>query len=119
MAETIEKITRTDPEPKQQKIVDDPDVQIQKLRFWARLVISLLAFGLFGWLIFTMVQRTEELTQSSKDLINLGFGAFLPILGMLGKFWFESNHESIKDAGPTSFEQKVEMTAPQPPEDKE
>tara|TARA_Y100001963_G_C6749468_1_gene433380 strand:- start:1272 stop:1610 length:339 start_codon:yes stop_codon:yes gene_type:complete len=94
MAETIEKITRTDPEPKK-KFRDDPDVQIQKLRFWARLIISLLAFGLFGWLIYTMVQRTEELTQSSKDLINLGFGAFLPILGMLGKHWFESSHESI------------------------
>ena len=40
MAETIEKITRTDPEPKK-KFRDDPDVQIQKLRFWARLILIL------------------------------------------------------------------------------
>jgi len=91
-----------------EKVAVDPNIQLQKLRFWARLVISLLAFSLFGWLIFTMVQRTEELTQSSKDLINLGFGAFLPILGMLGKFWFESNHEDIKPS---------ELPPPEEPKD--
>ena len=77
-----------------EKPINDPNIQLQKLRFWARLLISLMAFALFGWLIFTMVQRTEELTQSSKDLINLGFGAFLPILGMLGKHWFASYHSN-------------------------
>ncbi len=83
-----------------EKPINDPNIQLQKLRFWARLLISLMAFALFGWLIFTMVQRTEELTQSSKDLINLGFGAFLPILGMLGKHWFEASHEEVKATEP-------------------
>ena len=64
-----------------------------KLRFWARFLISLLAFGLFGWLVFTMVNKPDELAQSSKDLINLAFGAFLPIIGMLGKHWFETTHD--------------------------
>ena len=64
-----------------------------------------MAFALFGWLIFTMVQRTEELTQSSKDLINLGFGAFLPILGMLGKHWFEVSHEEVKPTNTTPPEE--------------
>ena len=85
--------------------VSDPNIQLQKLRFWARLLISLMAFALFGWLIFTMVQRTEELTQSSKDLINLGFGAFLPILGMLGKHWFEVSHEEVKPTNNTPPEE--------------
>ena len=58
---------------------DDPHIQLMKLRFWARFLISLLAFGLFA--------------QSSKDLINLAFGAFLPIIGMLGKHWFEVSHD--------------------------
>ena len=89
------------------KVVLDPNIQLQKLRFWARLVISLMAFALFGWLIFTMVQRTEELTQSSKDLINLGFGAFLPILGMLGKHWFESSHEEVKPTEPPTNKEEV------------
>ena len=60
---------------------DDPHIQLMKLRFWARFLISLLAFGLFGWLVFTMVNKPDELAQSSKDLINLAFGAFLPIIG--------------------------------------
>ena len=85
--------------------VSDPNIQLQKLRFWARLLISLMAFALFGWLIFTMVQRTEELTQSSKDLINLGFGAFQPILGMLGKHLFEVSHEEVKPTNNTPPEE--------------
>ena len=72
---------------------DDPHIQLMKLRFWARFLISLLAFGLFGWLVFTMVNKPDELAQSSKDLINLAFGAFLPIIGMLGKHWFEVSHD--------------------------
>ena len=71
----------------------DPNVAMQKLRFWARFLISLLAIGLFGWLVFTMVNKPDELAQSSKDLINLAFGAFLPIIGMLGKHWFEVSHD--------------------------
>ena len=38
-------------------------------------------------------EQTDELAQSSKDLINLAFGAFLPIIGMLGKHWFEVSHD--------------------------
>ena len=92
-----------------EKEVSDPNIQLQKLRFWARLLISLMAFALFGWLIFTMVQRTEELTQSSKDLINLGFGAFLPILGMLGKHWFEASHEEITQTKTTPPEENKDV----------
>ena len=81
------------------KVKDDPHIQLMKLRFWARFLISLLAFGLFGWLVFTMVNKPDELAQSSKDLINLAFGAFLPIIGMLGKHWFESTPEPIHPNG--------------------
>ena len=81
-----------------EKQKDDPHVQLMKLRFWARFLISLLAFGLFGWLVFTMVNKPDELAQSSKDLINLAFGAFLPIIGMLGKHWFEVSHDEPKSS---------------------
>ena len=77
------------------KTETDPNIQMQKLRFWARLIISLLAFSLFGWLVITMINKPDELAQSSKDLINLSFGAFLPIIGMLGKHWFETVHEPL------------------------
>ena len=33
---------------------DDPHIQLMKLRFWARFLISLLAFGLFGFLGIAM-----------------------------------------------------------------
>ena len=92
------------------KVKDDPHIQLMKLRFWARFLISLLAFGLFGWLVFTMVNKPDELAQSSKDLINLAFGAFLPIIGMLGKHWFEVSHDEPKSADlpPEPIDEKEE-----------
>jgi hypothetical protein len=110
---TTTTVEKPDP-PKATPPPVDPDVQIAKLRFWARLLISMLAFLLFGYLVIKMIDKPEELTQSSKDLINLAFGAFLPIIGMLGKFWFEAAQEPIHpkgDDGPKTFEQKVELKA--------
>ena len=89
----MEEITEKKTIKNSEKQKDDPHIQLMKLRFWARFLISLLAFGLFGWLVFTMVNKPDELAQSSKDLINLAFGAFLPIIGMLGKHWFEVAHD--------------------------
>ena len=97
MAKTVEtKIEKIEDPPQKPEPPVDPDVQIAKLRFWARLVISLMAFLLFGYLVIKMIDKPEELTQSSKDLINLAFGAFLPIIGMLGKHWFETAHDEPK-----------------------
>ena len=108
---TTTTVEKPDP-PKASPPPVDPDVQIAKLRFWARLLISMLAFFLFGFLVIKMVDKPDELTSSSRDLINLALGSFLPLLGMLGKHWFESDHEQIvkpKDDGPKTFEQKVEL----------
>ena len=83
MAKIIEKtVEKTEDAPIKIKAPVDPDVQIAKLRFWARLIISLMAFGLFGFLVVKMINKPEELTSSGKDLINLAFGAFLPIIGI-------------------------------------
>ena len=57
---------------------DDPHIQLMKLRFWARFLISLLAFGLFGWLVFTMVNKPDELAQSSKTLLTWLLVPFYP-----------------------------------------
>jgi hypothetical protein len=111
---TTTTVEKPDP-PKATPPPVDPDVQIAKLRFWARLLISMLAFFLFGFLVIKMVDKPDELTASSRDLINLALGSFLPLLGMLGKHWFESDHEQIvkpkNDDGPKTFEQKVELKA--------
>ena len=48
------------------KVDVDPNVQLQKLRFWARLLISFAAFGLFGWLMYTMIHKTEHSFQAFK-----------------------------------------------------
>ena len=47
---TTTTVEKPDP-PKATPPPIDPDVQIAKLRFWARLLISMLAFFLFGFLV--------------------------------------------------------------------
>lgn len=69
--------------------------KIQYARFWARLFIGLATLGLFGYIVHTMLSATEELTQSSKDLLNLLIGAFLPILGGIAKYYFEQGSDDV------------------------
>ena len=74
--------------------------KIQLARFWARLFIGLSTLALFGYIVHTMLNATDELTQSSKDLLNLLIGAFLPILGGIAKFYFEQGSDDIPPPAP-------------------
>tara|TARA_Y100000296_G_scaffold72607_1_gene89131 strand:- start:262 stop:579 length:318 start_codon:yes stop_codon:yes gene_type:complete len=89
MGKTIEKITESDP-PKQ---TIDPRWRLKSQLFYARLLITILAMGLFGYLVSEMLQMKEEMTNSSKDITMLALGSFLPILGAVSKFWLDPSDE--------------------------
>tara|TARA_R110002020_G_scaffold255088_2_gene468889 strand:- start:17000 stop:17335 length:336 start_codon:yes stop_codon:yes gene_type:complete len=77
--------TVTDP-PKQRT---DPAMKLKFLMFWSRLIITVLAMGLFGYLASAMLTMKEEMTSSSKDVLLLMLGAFLPIVLAISKFWLD------------------------------
>ncbi len=85
MAKTIEKTVETDPP----KAPADPKARLKLWLFFARFIITLAAMALFGLLIFEVLGQDEEMTASSKDIVMLGLGAFLPILGAVAKFWLD------------------------------
>ncbi len=64
--------------------------RIQIFRFVARFVIGLFALGIFSYIVHIMLGSAEELPTSSKDLLNILIGAFIPILAGIAKFYFES-----------------------------
>lgn len=82
--------------------------RIQLARFWARLFIGLSTLALFGYIVHSMLNATDELTQSSKDLLNLLIGAFLPILGGIAKFYFEQGSDDIPPPPPHKPDNKEE-----------
>ena len=71
------------------KPVTDPAMRLKFLMFWSRLVITVLAMGLFGYLASAMLTMKEEMTSSSKDVLLLMLGSFLPIVLAISKFWLD------------------------------
>ena len=64
--------------------------KIQLVRFYARFAIALVAMAIFSYIVHMMLTASDELATSSKDLLNILIGAFIPILAGIAKFYFES-----------------------------
>ena len=80
---TVTTVTKPDP-PK-------PVIEtIQVSRFLARFAIALCALGIFAYVVHIMLGASAELPASSKDLLNILIGAFIPIIAGIAKFYFES-----------------------------
>ena len=87
--QTTTTVKITDP-PKSQKPVVSVNEKIQVFRFVARFIIGIFALSTFLYIVHVMLGSAEELPTSSKDLLNILIGAFIPILAGIAKFYFES-----------------------------
>tara|TARA_B100001123_G_C14887623_1_gene858560 strand:+ start:269 stop:616 length:348 start_codon:yes stop_codon:yes gene_type:complete len=91
MAKEITTTTVEKPDPpkpiKQQMSVNE---RIQVSRFIARFAIAISALGIFAYIVHVMLLTSDELPTSSKDLLNILIGAFIPIIAGIAKFYFES-----------------------------
>ena len=86
---TVTTVTKPDPpKPVPEKMTVNERIQV--FRFVARFVIGLFALGIFSYIVHIMLGSAEELPTSSKDLLNILIGAFIPILAGFAKFYFES-----------------------------
>jgi len=78
--------------------------RIQLVRFYARFVIAILAMTIFSYIVHMMLTASEEMTSSSKDLLNILIGSFIPILAGISRYYFESggdlHQEEEKNAIP-------------------
>lgn len=104
MAKTVEKTIETDPP----KATIDPRWKLKSQLFYARLLITILAMGLFGYLVSQMLEMKEEMTSSAKDITMLALGSFLPILGAVSKFWLDPSDDH-GDETPKNGEEKSDQ----------
>ena len=86
---TVTTVTKPDP-PKPVKLSMTVNEKIQVSRFIARFAIALSALGIFAYIVHVMLLTSDELPTSSKDLLNILIGAFIPIIAGIAKFYFES-----------------------------
>ena len=86
---TVTTVTKPDP-PKPVKATMTVNEKIQVSRFIARFAIALSALGIFAYIVHVMLLTSDELPTSSKDLLNILIGAFIPIIAGIAKFYFES-----------------------------
>ena len=86
---TVTAVTKPDP-PKPVKLSMTVNEKIQVSRFIARFAIALSALGIFAYIVHVMLLTSDELPTSSKDLLNILIGAFIPIIAGIAKFYFES-----------------------------
>ena len=86
---TVTTDTKPDP-PKPVKASMTVNEKIQVSRFIARFAIALSALGIFAYNVHVMLLTSDELPTSSKDLLNILIGAFIPIIAGIAKFYFES-----------------------------
>ena len=78
--------------------------RIQLVRFYARFAVAILAMAIFSYIVHMMLIASDEMTSSSKDLLNILIGAFIPILAGISRYYFESggdlHQEEEKNAIP-------------------
>ena len=78
--------------------------RIQLVRFYARFAVAILAMAIFSYIVHMMLTASEEMTASSKDLLNILIGSFIPILAGISRYYFESggdlHQEEEKNAIP-------------------
>ena len=78
--------------------------RIQLVRFYALFAIEILAMTIFSYIVHMMLTASEEMTASSKDLLNILIGSFIPILAGISRYYFESggdlHQEEEKNAIP-------------------
>ena len=78
--------------------------RIQLVRFYARFFIAILSMAIFSYIVHMMLTASEEMTASSKDLLNILIGSFIPILAGISRYYFESggdlHQEEEKNAIP-------------------
>ena len=86
---TVTTVTKPDP-PKPVKASMTVNEKIQVSRFIARFAIAISAHGIFAYIVHVMLLTSDELPTSSKDLLNILIGAFIPIIAGIAKFYFES-----------------------------
>ena len=118
MAETIEKITRTDP-PKEDKASNKPTytvtAQIVLRRASFRFLLAILILGIYAFTIYSLMYHPTEMDDKTSTLLVSVIGALTVLISQIGSFMYgdpKSDTTENGDSNNPKLEQRVDITAP-------
>ena len=121
MAETIEKITRTDP-PKESKKSDKPiytvteKIVLRRASF--RFLLAILILGIYAFTIYSLMYHPTEMDDKTSTLLVSVIGALTVLISQIGSFMYGDPKSDTTENGngngdtPPKLEQRVDITAP-------
>lgn len=117
MAETIEKITRTDPEPKVKKEKPAYTVteKIVLRRASFRFLLAILILGIYAFTIYSLMYHPTEMDDKTSTLLVSVIGALTVLISQIGSFMYGDPKSDTNENGEGSspkLEQRVDITAP-------
>jgi hypothetical protein len=71
--------------------------KITVARFYGRLFISFIAFGIFLYIVHKMLIADTEMAQSSRDLLNILIGSFISVISGIATFYFNGDSDLMED----------------------
>ena len=117
MAETIEKITRTDPEPKVK--TENPNYtvtdKIVLRRASFRFLLAILILGIYAFTIYSLMYHPTEMDDKTSTLLVSVIGALTVLISQIVSFMYGDpkidTTENVEWSSP-KLEQRVDITAP-------
>ena len=118
MAETIEKITRTDP-PKEEKNKSRPvytvteKIVLRRASF--RFLLAILILGIYAFTIYSLMYHPTEMDDKTSTLLVSVIGALTVLISQIGSFMYgdpKSDTTENGDSNNPKLEQRVDITAP-------
>ena len=92
--ETIEEKKTIKGTPNQATVND----KVQYLRFWARLIISVLVFGVYFFICWSLFQSSqEELSDSVRSIMQILVGALIVVLASVSGYYFSSQDDLVEE----------------------
>ncbi len=92
--ETIEEKKTIKGSPNQATVND----KVQYLRFWARLIISVLVFGVYFFICWSLFQSSqEELSDSVRSIMQILVGALTVVLASVSGYYFSSQDDLVEE----------------------
>ena len=118
MAETIEKITRTDP-PKEDNKSSKPAYTVtEKIvlrRASFRFLLAILILGIYAFTIYSLMYHPTEMDDKTSTLLVSVIGALTVLISQIGSFMYgdpKSDTSDNSEGTTPKLEQRVDITAP-------
>ena len=113
MAETIEKITRSDP-PKKGSADYTVTEKIILRRASFRFLLAILILGIYGFTIYSLMYHPSEMDDKTSTLLVSVIGALTVLISQIGSFMYGDPKSDTSEIGDDKKERKeadVKQTA--------